>query len=120
MRLGNCRGDEPYSLFVVYKLTLAYVLFFIAYVPAGWIRHYNRPGDYSYGVYIYAFPVQQSVVALLPGVSVLSMVLLSSVLTFVLACLSWHLLEKRMMGMKGHCVDDTHRVLPGWLVRTLS
>jgi peptidoglycan/LPS O-acetylase OafA/YrhL len=41
-------------------------LFYLAYVPSGWIRKYNRVGDYSYGIYIYAFPVQQSVAALIP------------------------------------------------------
>ncbi len=37
--------------------------------------------------------------------------------TFVLAGLSWHLIEKRVMGLKGHCVEGTHRLLPGWLLR---
>ena len=55
--------------FVVYGLTIAYILFFIAYVPVGYLRSYNRVGDYSYGLYIYAFPVQQSVAALITGVS---------------------------------------------------
>lgn len=45
------------TFFVVYVLTIAYILFYIAYVPAGFIRKYNQLGDYSYGVYIYAFPV---------------------------------------------------------------
>lgn len=74
--------------FCVYLATLPYLLFFAAYVPSGLIRHYNQWGDYSYGIYIYAFPVQQSTIALLPGVSVLSVVLISSGMTLLFAMLS--------------------------------
>ena len=42
--------------FVVYLFTVPYLLFYLAYVPAGRIRAFNRCGDYSYGVYIYGFP----------------------------------------------------------------
>ncbi len=87
--------------FAVYVLTLAYVLFYLVYVPSGVVRQYNRVGDYSYGMYIYAFPIQQTVAALLPGVSVLAMVLYSTVGTLFMAVLSWHLLEKRALGLRG-------------------
>ena len=99
------------AFFVVYSLAAPYLLFYFAYVPGGFIRHYNRVGDYSYGVYIYAFPVQQSIAALIPGVSVLSMFLLSSSVTLTLAMLSWHLLERYALGLKGYYVGHTRRLL---------
>lgn len=39
---------------------LAYATFLFAYRIGGAVRAYNRVGDYSYGLYIYAFPVQQA------------------------------------------------------------
>jgi peptidoglycan/LPS O-acetylase OafA/YrhL len=102
---------NKHSFFVVYTLTIAYVLFYLAYVPSGLVRKYNQVGDYSYGVYIYAFPVQQSVAALIPGVSVLLMVLISAVVTLLLAVFSWHFLERRALGLKGLYVGHTRRIL---------
>jgi peptidoglycan/LPS O-acetylase OafA/YrhL len=90
--------------FVVYSISIPYLVFYIAYVPAGKIREYNRIGDYSYGMYIYAFPVQQSVAAILPGISVAWMVVISFGITLLLALLSWHLIEKNFLQMKGHYV----------------
>jgi hypothetical protein len=83
---------NKHAFFVIYELTIAYFVIYFAYVPSGLIRKYNQVGDYSYGVYIYAFPVQQSIAALIPGVSALSMLLIATAVTFVFAALSWHLL----------------------------
>jgi peptidoglycan/LPS O-acetylase OafA/YrhL len=102
---------DPNAFFIVYTAAIAYVLFYVAYIPAGFVRQYNKVGDYSYGVYIYAFPVQQSTAALLPGVSVLSMVIISAAVTLVFAVLSWHLLEKHALKLKGHCVYRTRKML---------
>jgi peptidoglycan/LPS O-acetylase OafA/YrhL len=82
------------AAFVIYTLTLPYVALYLAFRPAGFIRRYNEAGDYSYGTYIYAFPIQQSIAALVPGISVLSLLLLSGAGTLFLAVLSWHFLEK--------------------------
>ncbi len=101
------------AFFVVYQLTIAYVLFYLAYIPSGYIRRYNRMGDYSYGIYIYAFPVQQSIAAIAAGISSFSMLLISASVTLVLAGLSWHLLERRALTLKALYVGHTRRILAG-------
>jgi len=90
--------------FIIYIIVLPYFIFYVAYAPSGWIRKFNNMGDYSYGIYIYAFPVQQSIIALNPRISTQMMVLLSASITFPLAFLSWHIVEKHSLKMKGSYV----------------
>ena len=92
------------SFFVVYHLAIAYLVLFIAFVPQGAVRHYNRVGDYSYGVYIYAFPVQQAAVAWWPQLTVLEMMGASALATLALAAASWHLVEHRALAAKSRLV----------------
>lgn len=51
-------------------------------------------GDLSYGVYIYAFPVQQTWVHVWPEASLAVHLVLSTLTTLVLAYVSWHAVEK--------------------------
>jgi peptidoglycan/LPS O-acetylase OafA/YrhL len=104
--LGSAMLSQS-AFFLVYQFSLAYILFYLAYVPAGRIRKYNALGDYSYGVYIYAFPVQQSVIALFPGISVALLTLLSVSVTLMLAVLSWYLLEQPALAIKGRFVANS-------------
>jgi peptidoglycan/LPS O-acetylase OafA/YrhL len=99
------------AFFIAYMFTIAYILMYLAYMPVGNIRKYNAIGDYSYGVYIYAFPVQQTVVALLHAGPVLKVILYSGVITLLLSILSWHLLESRALKLRGACVSRTQRML---------
>lgn len=92
--------------YYVYTFTLVYVLFYLAYIPAGAVRHYNRLGDYSYGIYIYSFPFQQSLAALFPGISIPAMVLGSTFTTFAAAIISWHILEKNALRLKPRRVAE--------------
>ncbi len=80
--------------FVVYILTIGYILLFIAYVPRFGLRSYNHVGDYSYGLYIYAFPVEQAFAALLPGITILGMIARALPTSIAAAMLSWHFIEK--------------------------
>ncbi len=90
--------------FIAYSLILPYMVFYLAYVPSGAIRHFNKLGDYSYGLYIYAFPVQQSIAALMPDITVFKMFSLSFMISLLLAILSWHFIEKNFLKMKGHYI----------------
>lgn len=68
--------------FILYYLFIGYIIFSLSFVPTGAIRKFNQLGDYSYGIYIYAFPVQQSIAELVPGVSTLEMIVISFFTTF--------------------------------------
>lgn len=85
---------------IVYSLSLPYLILYLAYVPSGLVRDFNRLGDYSYGIYIYAFPVQQSVASMAPQMPVYALSGIAFAITLVLASLSWHIVEKRCLGMK--------------------
>lgn len=62
----------------------------------------RRLGDLSYGVYIFAYPVQQSLVAAFgkEAFSYLEFLMMTCSITFTLALLSWHFVEKRFLRMK--------------------
>lgn len=82
-------------------IALCYHLFYFALVPGGCIRAYNRVGDYSYGFYLYAFPIQQVLVSCFPAISFASTLLWASVFTMAFAMLSWHLVEKPALSYAG-------------------
>ena len=79
---------------------LGYLVLVVAYHPALRWPAFNRVGDYSYGLYVYAFPVQQTLVARLPGIAPLTLFALALPATLALAMLSWHTLERPALGLK--------------------
>jgi peptidoglycan/LPS O-acetylase OafA/YrhL len=59
----------------------------------------NKIGDLSYGIYIYGFPVQQTLVYYFK-LHYLSLMLSSIIISFFLGYLSWHLIEKKALKLK--------------------
>lgn len=95
---------NQHLFFVVYALSVPYLVICIAYVPSETARRYNKVGDYSYGIYIYAFPIQQALAALVPGISATALVFASMILTSGLAVVSWHFVESRAIGLRPRSV----------------
>ncbi len=60
----------------------------------------TRHGDYSYGIYIYAFPVQQTIAYLWPSMPLQYYLLLSLTITMLLAAASWRLIESPALSLK--------------------
>lgn len=72
----------------------------------------NRTGDYSYGVYLYGLPVQQLLVYLFPeNKNWLLSFAMAYVLSLVLAALSWHLVESKVLAKKRIIVEAAENFL---------
>lgn len=77
---------------------LAYGLFAIGrHGTMSWISKY---GDFSYGVYIYSFPIQQMIVAVTGTTNTYKLFALSIVLSVIVAALSWHFIESKALKLK--------------------
>ena len=81
-------------------LWLAYAVLFIAYYPPLVVERWCDGPDYSYGVYIYAYAVQQTLVWRFGPMAVFPSFLLAWGLTMPLAMLSWHFVEKPALSFK--------------------
>ena len=86
-------------------------LMYLAAVPLAYVTvclGLTRPpdtiavrGDYSYGVYLFAYPIQQACVQLSPGLrSTWSIFLVAAPLSVAYACFSWHCIERPILSRK--------------------
>lgn len=89
--LHSAAGGTLIVLLVVYGvLCLAYLL-----PPMPW-----RGVDWSYGIFLYGAPLQQSLLALWPGLSPPVVFLAAGVLAIALAALSWRAIERPALAQK--------------------
>lgn len=59
----------------------------------------SKIGDFSYGVYLYAFLIQQTIMHYFkPGY--MELIFITIILSFICGALSWHLIEKRALALK--------------------
>lgn len=89
----------------IVQLALVYSVFYLAYVPKGILLKYNDFGDYSYGMYIFAFPIQQTLVHLFPEQAIWENILYAFAVTLFMAILSWHFVEQNALKATGVIVD---------------
>lgn len=93
----------PYNIYqcLIVWLFVPYASVVFAWRAPSLIKRFKN-FDYSYGIYIYAFPIQQlvSLTARERGWGFVSTLSLSVIATFILAAISWHLIEKPALQFK--------------------
>jgi peptidoglycan/LPS O-acetylase OafA/YrhL len=65
----------------------------------GALARFARRTDISYGTYIYGWPIQQALVALIPGIALSVHLVLSLLLAPIAGLLSWRLVERHAKGL---------------------
>jgi peptidoglycan/LPS O-acetylase OafA/YrhL len=106
--LGVMAISSGWMLHVVAAVVIPYATLAVGVRSWPVVRHAARWGDVSYGVYIYAFPMQQTALALWGrehGWAAGGLALLG---TLVCATFSWHGVERPMLALK----PRTQRVQP--------
>jgi peptidoglycan/LPS O-acetylase OafA/YrhL len=79
---------------------IPYLVLVLAYRTRHLVGLPARVGDYSYGLYIYAFPVQQALVHFLALGSGWVLFALATPATLALAVVSWHYVEAPALALK--------------------
>lgn len=80
---------------------LTYLMLFFAFYDGFYIPWFSKIGDFSYGVFIYSFPVQQTVVHLHGGrMDPWLNFTISLLVSIALGAMSWHFCEQRFLHLK--------------------
>jgi peptidoglycan/LPS O-acetylase OafA/YrhL len=83
-------------------LAVPYLVVYVAYAAPKALRRLTRHGDVSYGLYLFAFPVQQAIVLVAGrgGLAPLALAAIAFPITYLLALLSWRVVERPALGLK--------------------
>jgi peptidoglycan/LPS O-acetylase OafA/YrhL len=102
----------PFGLAVVLPISWTYLIFWFAFHPTVQLHGWARFGDFSYGLYLYAFPIQQLLI-MWSGVRLSPITLFASAVPFTIlaAIVSWHVVEKRFLRMKPIGVEGSGRLM---------
>lgn len=84
----------------VLYIAFAYWVLLLALHPRLQLSTPAFRSDYSYGIYIFAFPIQQSVVSLCGVNDPMKLFLGSYPIILVFAAMSWHGVESKALGLK--------------------
>ncbi len=85
----------------LYYVALSYSLLAIAFDTTFKVHRFAKYGDFSYGLYLYGFPVKQAVILIAGSMSSSKLFLIAFPITLALAWLSWKLIEAPALRKKG-------------------
>ncbi len=86
----------------IFPCALGYLLLAIGFHPGVCVKTFHWFGDYSYGLYIYAFPLQQLCVNAISNT--LYFFALTYSMTLLIAILSWHFMEQPFLRLKKRAI----------------
>jgi len=96
---------------IFFPLTGTYLTFWFAFTPVIRLRHFGRFGDFSYGTYLYAFPIEQLVARWFGHpVEPALLFVCATPLTLVFAVASWYGVERHFLAPQRRKETIVHAV----------
>lgn len=83
-------------------LTLVYLALLIGVQQYGWLTRFTNSQDYSYGIYIIGYPIQQLLVAFSITLTPATNAVYALLISLALASVLWNLIEKPALKLKKH------------------
>jgi len=97
--VGACIMGQ--GLHWILPICATYLLFYFAYSRTINVHNFAKYGDFSYGVFLYGYPVQQLLWYYFPNVK---QPMLQAIVAMIISCgfaaLSWHFVEKPFLRLK--------------------
>jgi len=94
-------GNARFPIAIASAFLLPYIIITIGEAQKLRLPDAGKFGDFSYGLYLYAFPVEQAIAQHLHGKSgPLTTITLAFAVSMPLAIASWHLIEKHALALK--------------------
>ncbi len=84
---------------LVSAVLIGYGLLWLATLRFGELRAFANHSDYSYGTYLYSYPVTQAILQVWPGINLVSLIAAATGITLALAFLSWELIERPALNL---------------------
>lgn len=82
-------------------LFLPYFIIWFAFVPLEFTNNFGKYGDFSYGIYVLSFPIQQTLIYLfIHWIDPVKLILLTSIIVIPLSALSYYLIEAPLLRLK--------------------
>jgi peptidoglycan/LPS O-acetylase OafA/YrhL len=80
-------------------VTLAYIIFCFSY-SYSILNSFSKYGDFSYGIYLWGFPVQQILIQQMPDLTNIELTAYAMPIVLNLAFISWYFVEKPILTLK--------------------
>ena len=88
----------PHGWPLLFPIAGAYLILVAAFHPSIRLHRWSRFGEFSYGTYLYAFPLQQIIMQRIGHpVAPCFLFFLATPATLICAAISWHAVEKRFL-----------------------
>jgi peptidoglycan/LPS O-acetylase OafA/YrhL len=86
--------------FEIRMLAVSYAALCLAQINSRRLHRYNMLGDYSYGVYIYGWPIQQLFLLYDPTIHPIALITVTLPAAILCGILSWYLVERPALARK--------------------